>query len=86
MSTKQLNLGLPIGDASNAFITLEQNELPTGSDVPIYVKLTPGTVEYNMVKHVKTTMPGITGPKVIRLLLKTGYLSFKKSLDWEVKK
>jgi len=83
MSLKQLKLGAPIGGDYGAFIALEQNATPGEGDAPIYVKLTPGTNEYNMVKHVKTTMPGITGPKVIRLLLKTGYLSFKKSLDRE---
>ena len=83
MSTKQLRLGEPTGGDYGAFIALEQNAKPTESDAPIYVKLTPGTNEYNMVKHVKATMPGITGPKVIRLLLKTGYLAFKKSLDRE---
>lgn len=85
MSMKQPNLGIPIGDASGAFIALEQNKNPEHQPQPIYVKLTAGTVEYNMVQHVKTTMPDVTGPKVIRLLLKTGYLSFKKSLEREGK-
>lgn len=82
MSTNQRSLGLPTGSDYGAFIEVAQvPDMTKGGDKPIYVKLTPGTVEYNIVKHANSEIAQVDPPKVIRLLIKTGYLAFLRSLE-----
>lgn len=48
-------------------------------DRPIAVKFTPGTADYDLIKEVRRHLPGIKPARIVRILMRTGYLSFERS-------
>ncbi len=50
------------------------------TDRIIHIKIQPGTDDYNMVKHAHQFLNHLTMSKVARLLIRTGYLGFLRSI------
>ncbi len=59
---------------------LARVQLNTSADEKaLTVKLSPTTDVFAMVAEVSRAIPSLSGPKVVRLLIKVGYAAFLKS-------
>lgn len=84
MSTKHYGTGKVTGTTVAALFNLEEAiTLMNNHPQVVHVKIAPGTQVHDMISHVVERHPGITHTKAARLLMKAGYLAFKRSIEQE---
>jgi hypothetical protein len=51
---------------------------------PVTVKFTPGSDDYKLIMEVSRRLPRVKLTKIVRVLMRTGFLAYRSSIEREV--